>query len=148
MKATLEEIKKICLKAQGNWATSPIENSPLNIQNYKFIVGLIDNEFNNISKNVLSHKDLTLDVETLSVIYCNRLVKFPRRQVKLLHFFMSNPNKVHSRDQILLNVWTEDNQDLIDRTVDVHISIMRKKIPLLKESITCFRGIGYKFEYR
>ena len=148
MKNTLEEIRKICLKAQGTWAQSTFDNCPPHIKDYKFIVELIDNEFNNLSKNILSYRELILDVDTLNVIYCNRLVKFPRRQIQLLHFFMTNPNKVHSRDHILLNVWTEDNQDLIDRTVDVHISIMRKKIPLLKESIKCFRGIGYKFEHK
>lgn len=151
METLLEEIRKICVMAQGSWADFPKENSPLQVHNYKKILEIIDKNSKNKpikEKKVVEYRDLSVNIESYVVVYNERIVEFPRRQIQLLHFFLTNPNKVYSRDQLLLKVWTEDNSKLLDRTVDVHISHMKKKVPILRDSIICFRGVGYKFIYK
>jgi two-component system, OmpR family, phosphate regulon response regulator PhoB len=67
-------------------------------------------------------------------------------EYKLLHFFMSHPDRAYSRSQILDKVWG-DNAYVEERTVDVHIRRLRK---LLTSSghdrfIQTVRGVGYRF---
>ncbi|PJG58422.1 phosphate regulon transcriptional regulator PhoB [Aeromonas cavernicola] len=70
-------------------------------------------------------------------------------EFKLLHFFMTHPERVYSREQLLNNVWGT-NVYVEDRTVDVHIRRLRKAI---EESghdrlIQTVRGAGYRFSTR
>ncbi|MBY6186225.1 phosphate regulon transcriptional regulator PhoB [Marinobacter hydrocarbonoclasticus] len=67
-------------------------------------------------------------------------------EFRLLHFFMTHPERVYSREQLLDNVWGT-NVYVEDRTVDVHIRRLRKAI---QESghdklIQTVRGAGYRF---
>ena len=65
----------------------------------------------------------------------------------MLDFFIKNPKRVYSRDQILTNVWP-DNINVENRTVDVHIRRLRKAINLdgTKELIRTVRSAGYSLD--
>lgn len=67
-------------------------------------------------------------------------------EYRLLHFFMSHPDRVYTRTQILDNVWG-DNIYVEERTVDVHIRRLRKLlIPSGHAAfIQTVRGVGYRF---
>lgn len=70
-------------------------------------------------------------------------------EFKLLHFFMTHPERVYSREQLLNQVWGT-NVYVEDRTVDVHIRRLRK---VLEQSghqrmIQTVRGTGYRFSVR
>ncbi|WP_026376288.1 phosphate regulon transcriptional regulator PhoB [Aestuariibacter salexigens] len=67
-------------------------------------------------------------------------------EFKLLHFFMTHPERVYSREQLLDNVWGT-NVYVEDRTVDVHIRRLRKSISKYghDEFIQTVRGAGYRF---
>jgi two-component system phosphate regulon response regulator PhoB len=67
-------------------------------------------------------------------------------EFKLLHFFMSHPERVFSREQLLDNVWGT-NVYVEDRTVDVHIRRLRKAIAEKghERFIQTVRGAGYRF---
>ncbi|MBT4206547.1 MAG: phosphate regulon transcriptional regulator PhoB [Proteobacteria bacterium] len=67
-------------------------------------------------------------------------------EFKLLHFFMSHPDRVHSRNQLLDQVWGT-NTFIEDRTVDVHIRRLRKILEPHKSDnlIQTVRGSGYLF---
>lgn len=71
-------------------------------------------------------------------------VKFLHQEFELLHFLMSHPGIVYSRNQLLYQVWGEDAY-FIDRTVDVHITKIRKKLGPYGDFIETVRGVGYKF---
>ena len=79
--------------------------------------------------------------------YCDaeRLALSPL-EFKLLHFFMSHPDRVHSRNQLLDRVWGT-NTFIEDRTVDVHIRRLRKILEPHKSDnlIQTVRGSGYLF---
>ncbi|HSI21533.1 MAG TPA: phosphate regulon transcriptional regulator PhoB [Methylophilaceae bacterium] len=67
-------------------------------------------------------------------------------EFRLLHYLMSNPERVHSRSQVLDRVWG-DRVFVEDRTVDVHIRRLRQALTASghEEMIQTVRGVGYRF---
>ncbi|MCL1079815.1 phosphate regulon transcriptional regulatory protein PhoB [Parashewanella spongiae] len=70
-------------------------------------------------------------------------------EFRLLHFFMTHPERVYSREQLLDNVWGT-NVYVEDRTVDVHIRRLRKAVESSGHDrlIQTVRGAGYRFSAR
>jgi two-component system phosphate regulon response regulator PhoB len=70
-------------------------------------------------------------------------------EFRLLHFFMTHPERVYSREQLLNNVWGT-NVYVEDRTVDVHIRRLRKAMADSGHDslIQTVRGAGYRFSSR
>lgn len=68
-------------------------------------------------------------------------------EFKLLHFFMTHPERVYSREQLLNNVWGT-NVYVEDRTVDVHIRRLRKALLGHDSLVQTVRGAGYRFSSR
>jgi len=67
----------------------------------------------------------------------------PRKEFELLALLMTTPGKVYQRDEIMSKVW---GTDVIvgDRTIDVHIRKLRKKLGDIH--IETIKGVGYKFQ--
>lgn len=68
-------------------------------------------------------------------------------EFRLLHFFMTHPDRVYSREQLLDHVWGT-NVFVEDRTVDVHIRRLRKAIGEHDALVQTVRGVGYRFSAR
>ena len=68
-------------------------------------------------------------------------------EFRLLHFFMTHPERVYSREQLLDHVWGT-NVYVEDRTVDVHIRRLRKAIGGHDRLIQTVRGAGYRFSVK
>ena len=68
----------------------------------------------------------------------------PRKEFELLAFFMSQPNIIFSRGDLLSGIWEEDIF-VVDRTIDVHINRIRSKLGPYKNWIETVKGIGYRF---
>jgi two-component system phosphate regulon response regulator PhoB len=70
-------------------------------------------------------------------------------EFRLLHFFMSNPDRVYSREQLLDHVWGR-GVFVEERTVDVHIRRLRKALAANGHDrfIQTVRGAGYRFSIR
>lgn len=70
-------------------------------------------------------------------------------EFRLLHFFMAHPERVHSRSQLLNQVWG-DHSYVEERTVDVHIRRLRKALEPTGHDllIQTVRGSGYRFTAR
>jgi len=89
---------------------------------------------------------LVLDAESRQVMVNDTLLEVTPSEFKLLQIFMSSPNKVFSRDELVQRVQGYDYEGY-DRTVDSHIKNLRKKLLALipeQEVITTVYGIGYK----
>jgi len=73
----------------------------------------------------------------------------PPKELELLYFLASNPNKVFTREQLLENVWGFDFFG-DTRTVDVHVKRLREKFEPNESrwSIKTVWGVGYKFEVK
>ena len=89
---------------------------------------------------------LRLDPVSHRVTAFNDPLDMGPTEFRLLHFFMSHPERVYSREQLLDNVWGT-NVYVEDRTVDVHIRRLRKALELHDHSrlIQTVRGVGYRF---
>lgn len=96
-------------------------------------------EFNGLVLEPVSHRVSSND-ETVDV---------GPTEFKLLHFFMTHPERVYSREQLLDNVWGT-NVYVEDRTVDVHIRRLRKAISANGHDalIQTVRGSGYRFSVK
>jgi len=100
------------------------------------------------SKQVYTYNNLTVNITDYSVTYCGEAIDMPPKEIELLYFLASHPNKVYTREQLLEHVWGfEYFGD--SRTVDVHIKRIREKTPLNDGwNIKTVWGIGYKFEVK
>ena len=99
----------------------------------------------NISKKV-EYPDLTINLTNYSVVYMNKVVEMPPKELELLYFLASSPNQVFTREQLLDQIW---GYEYIGdtRTVDVHIKRLREKISDHRNwRLSTVWGIGYKFE--
>ncbi len=84
----------------------------------------------------LSHKSVTVDGETVALT---------KTEFELLALLLSHRGKVLSRQEILDSVWPQD-VIVTDRTVDVNVTRMRKKIGRYGQIIVSRQGFGYVFE--
>ncbi|QGW02031.1 phosphate regulon transcriptional regulatory protein PhoB [Proteus terrae subsp. cibarius] len=96
-------------------------------------------EFNGLGLNPVSHRVTSQD----------KPIDMGPTEFKLLHFFMTHPERVYSREQLLNYVWGT-NVYVEDRTVDVHIRRLRKAIEEdgHDRMIQTVRGTGYRFSAR
>lgn len=88
---------------------------------------------------------LRLDPATRRVSCEEQDVKIGPTEFKLLHFFMTHPERVHSRAQLLDRVWG-DHVFIEERTVDVHVKRLREALSGVQRSqmIETVRGAGYR----
>jgi len=98
---------------------------------------------NTVSNN-LTFDDLNLDRIEKRVYRDDQEIHLGPTEFRLLEFFLVNPKRVYSRDQILENVWP-NNVNVESRTIDVHIRRLRKSINIKnkKELIRTVRSSGY-----
>ena len=92
----------------------------------------------------LEYQDLFLDRIEKRVFRNKKEIKLGPTEFRLLEFFLMNPKRVYSRDQILENVWP-NNVNVESRTIDVHIRRLRQSINIddTKELIRTVRSSGY-----
>jgi DNA-binding response OmpR family regulator len=95
------------------------------------------------ASNVLRLGELALDTDRLVVFESGKAVALTPREVMLLKHLLERPGRVVTRTQLLSDVW-HYAYDGDDRTVDVHVSRLRTKLPSLKGRLLAIRGIGYR----
>ena len=96
----------------------------------------------------VEYPDLTINLTNYSVVYKEKTVDMPPKELELLYFLASSPNQVFTREQLLDHIW---GYEYIGdtRTVDVHIKRLREKIKdHASWAISTVWGIGYKFEVK
>lgn len=109
----------------------------------------LSNEMN--LPQALYYPDLEINVEEYSVVVSGEPVSLTHKEMELLWYLASHPNRVFSREQLLEKVWDyEYSADT--RTVDTHIKRLRKKLYRQEDAsgyvwkIKTVWGVGYKFE--
>jgi two-component system phosphate regulon response regulator PhoB len=88
---------------------------------------------------------LQLDPATRRVSKNDLEVRIGPTEFRLLHFFMTHPERVHSRAQLLDRVWG-DHVFIEERTVDVHVKRLREALDPVgcSRMIETVRGAGYR----
>lgn len=98
-------------------------------------------------EKIVHFSEVKVDLEAMEVCRCNRPVPMTALEFKLLRYFVKNPNRAISRDDLLDEVWGYENYPCT-RTVDNHIMKLRQKLELDATRPKHFRtvhGVGYKF---
>ena len=98
------------------------------------------------SGDIVRYTDISVNKDNYTVVYKGNNIDMPPKELELLYFLMTNPNKVFTREKLLDHIW---GYDYIGdtRTVDVHVKRLREKIKDKENwSISTVWGIGYKFE--
>ncbi len=88
---------------------------------------------------------ITLNTEAREVLIGDMRVELSFKEFELLKYFMENPGRALSREQILSAVWDYDFYG-DERTVDTHVKKLRSKLGSEGEHIRTVWGMGYKFE--
>lgn len=94
---------------------------------------------------ILRYKGVELNPELYSLKVDNEEIKLTKTELNILSMFMENPGRIFSRDSIINSVRGHD-VFVVDRTIDVHIMNLRKKLGDYKNIITTFSGVGYGFK--
>ncbi|OGD17550.1 MAG: two-component system response regulator [Candidatus Aminicenantes bacterium RBG_13_59_9] len=89
--------------------------------------------------------DLVLDLDRHGAELRGRRVELTSAEFRILAFLAARPGRVFARQQILDQIW-KGEKVVIDRTVDVHIRNIRKKLGEAAGVIKNIRGVGYKIE--
>lgn len=97
------------------------------------------------SNHILSYKTLSLDTERIKVTMDDNEIALTKKEFEILKLFMENIDHVFSREEILSKVW-KDEVYVLDRTIDVNITRLRKKIGEYGKNIVTRLGFGYCFE--
>ena len=97
----------------------------------------------------ISFDKLTVDKQAYDLIVDGKRVDAPPKEIELLYFLASNPNRVFTRAQLLVDVWGFDYFG-DTRTVDVHVKRLREKLEGVSDKwdLKTVWGVGYKFEAR
>ena len=90
---------------------------------------------------------LVIDMDAFELTVDGRKVDTPPKEMELLYYLASSPNRVYTRNQLLDEVWGFDYFG-DSRTVDVHVKRLREKLEGASEqwSVKTVWGVGYKFE--
>ena len=95
----------------------------------------------------LTFDKLVIDMDAFELLVDGKKVDTPPKEMELLYFLASSPNRVYTRNQLLDEVWGFDYFG-DSRTVDVHVKRLREKLEGISDQ-WCLKtvwGVGYKFE--
>ena len=95
----------------------------------------------------LSFDNLVIDKQAYDLVTKGKRVDAPPKEIELLYFLASSPNRVFTRAQLLDDVWGFDYFG-DTRTVDVHVKRLREKLEGVSDKweLKTVWGVGYKFE--
>lgn len=98
-------------------------------------------------KEMMRMGDLLIDVHCHEVSCKGIKISLTATEFRLLHFLASRPGRVFSRNEIIDGALGLDTA-VLDRTIDVHVTAIRKKLGSCGELVETLRGVGYRFGRR
>lgn len=91
----------------------------------------------------IEFKDIKLDLESYTAIFNGKETELTNKEFDILHYLMTNKNKVVLRQTLMDNIWGWNFKG-DSRVLDTHIKNLRKKLKI--DYIKTLKGVGYKFE--
>ena len=130
-----------------DYMVKPFETKEL-IARIKAVLRRTESKQDNSIEEV-SFPGLSVNLSNYELKINGKIVEVPPKELELLYFLSSNPNRVFTREQLLEEVWGFDYFG-DSRTVDVHIKRLREKLENINENwqLKTVWGVGYKFEVR
>lgn len=115
---------------------------PFSIREVKARIQAVLRRYGKVAERMLSFKGLTLDLVKKAVFVDGTPVSLTRIELELLSILLSSPGRVFSRQELIAGVWPKDDF-VLDRTVDVNITRLRKKIEPYSSCLRTRSGYGY-----
>ncbi len=131
-----------------DYMVKPFETKEL-IARVKAVLRRSDSK-DSTAQQEINFVNLSINLSNYELKINDKIMEIPPKELELLFFLASNPNRVFTREQLLEEVWGFDYFG-DSRTVDVHIKRLREKLELVTESnwqLKTVWGVGYKFEVR
>ena len=131
-----------------DYMVKPFEPKEL-IARIKAILRRSDAKRNESADKVAEFDKLSVNLTNYELKLDGKIMEIPPKELELLYFLVSNPNRVFTREQLLEEVWGFDYFG-DSRTVDVHIKRLREKLENVEANwlLKTVWGVGYKFEVR
>jgi len=98
----------------------------------------------NIKEDKLIYGNLVLDFNMKELSINNEKIQLTKTEFELLTLFAKHPERMFTRESIILKIWS-DTPYITERTVDVHITRLRKKMGKYASAISNKTGYGYYF---
>lgn len=95
--------------------------------------------------SVINFKNIILDLDTKNVSVDGENIKLTKTEFSILSLFLQKTGHIFSREELLKKIWPDDSC-VVERTVDVHIARLRKKINSAGDLIINRSGYGYCIE--
>ncbi|MDR1543399.1 MAG: response regulator transcription factor [Prevotellaceae bacterium] len=96
------------------------------------------------TSNKLVFNDIIIDLDTKELVIKNEKIPLTKTEFEVLKLLASNPERIFEREDIINRIW-KDYPYLTERTVDVHIGRLRKKLGEHSSLIVSRAGYGYRF---
>ncbi len=90
--------------------------------------------------------DLSIDPSSRAVKYKNRSIELTLTEFDILRRLASQAGETVTRKDIIDAVRHHSKKAINDRTIDVHIRAIRKKIPEMQKHLTSVYGVGYRYD--
>jgi DNA-binding response OmpR family regulator len=144
---TFDKVLSLELGAD-DYMVKPFDPKEL-IARVKAILRRSESKKNTEKGECISFDKLEVNLTNYELKIDGRILEIPPKELELLYFLASNPNRVFTREQLLEEVWGFDYFG-DSRTVDVHIKRLREKLEGVASNwqLKTVWGVGYKFEVR
>jgi len=129
-----------------DYITKPFEMKEL-LARVEAVLRRTDRNVENVKTRRLVFDKLIIDMDAFELTVDGKKVDTPPKEMELLFYLASSPNRVYTRNQLLDEVWGFDYFG-DSRTVDVHVKRLREKLEGISDkwSVKTVWGVGYKFE--
>ena len=130
-----------------DYMVKPFESKEL-IARIKAVMRRYETKGQDITQEVV-YPNLIINLSNYELKIEGETVDIPPKELELLYFLCSNPNRVFTREQLLEEVWGFDYFG-DSRTVDVHVKRLREKLEGHEKNwqLKTVWGVGYKFEVK
>lgn len=138
----LSDKERAYLTGTDDYVTKPFE-----IKKLMFRIRAVLRRYNINAKSEITVNNLTLNQAYLEIQANGKTMNLPNKEFQLLFLLASNFKQVFNRNDLIEKVWGFDYEG-DERTVDVHIKRLRKRLEKINANVTIktVRGLGYKVD--
>ncbi|MCA2499586.1 response regulator transcription factor [Staphylococcus xylosus] len=138
----LSDKEQAYLTGTDDYVTKPFE-----VKELMFRIKAVLKRYNINAYNEITIGNITLNQAYLELQSDIKSMNLPNKEFQLLFLLASHPRQVFNRDVLIEKIWGFDYEG-DERTVDVHIKRLRKRLEKLNANVTIFtvRGLGYKVD--